>query len=128
VTNFERRVRRAIARLRPGEVATYGEIAEEAGFPGAARAVGGILARSEGLPWWRVVTAQGRLVPGHEREHIRRLAAEGVRVSSGRVAAAPKRSRPTGGISRPEGGVPRGAPERCRWCPFPRLACPADTP
>jgi methylated-DNA-protein-cysteine methyltransferase related protein len=87
VTEFERRVRRVVGRLRPGEVVTYGEVAEEAGFPGAARAVGGIMARSDGLPWWRVVTAQGRLVPGHEGEQTRRLAAEGVRVTGGRVSA-----------------------------------------
>jgi methylated-DNA-protein-cysteine methyltransferase related protein len=88
VTDFERRVRRVLARLRPGEIATYGEIAEEAGYPGAARAVGGVLARGDGLPWWRVVTTQGRLVPGYEAEHVRRLAAEGVRVVRGRVVAA----------------------------------------
>ena len=37
---------------------TYGEVALEAGYPGAARAVGHLLATSDGaLPWWRVVTA-----------------------------------------------------------------------
>src|SRR5438094_8567219 len=84
MTDFERRVRYVLARLHPGDVATYGEIAEEAGYPGAARAVGGVLARGDGLPWWRVVTTQGRLVPGHEAEHARRLAAEGVRAAGGR--------------------------------------------
>ena len=93
MTEFERRVRRVVGRLRPGEVVTYGEVAEEAGFPGAARAVGGIMARGDGLPWWRVVTAQGRLVPGHEAEQARRLTAEGVRVMAGRVAAG---QRPPG--------------------------------
>src|SRR5688572_12068371 len=44
---FETRVRRVILGLRPGEVATYGEVAEEAGFPGAARAVGNVLSGSE---------------------------------------------------------------------------------
>ncbi len=82
---FEERVRAVIARLRPGDVATYGEVAEEAGFPGAARAVGNVLARSEGLPWWRVVTSTGRLVPGHERGQAERLRAEGVPVVHGRV-------------------------------------------
>jgi methylated-DNA-protein-cysteine methyltransferase related protein len=86
VTDFQRRVRRAIARLRSGEVATYGEIAEEAGFPGAARAVGALLAGSDGLPWWRVVTADGRLVPGNEDLQARRLRAEGIDVRNGRVA------------------------------------------
>lgn len=72
--------------LAPGDVVTYGEVAAEAGFPGAARAVGRLLAHSEGaLPWWRVVTASGRLVPGHETEHARRLLAEGVDVREGRV-------------------------------------------
>jgi methylated-DNA-protein-cysteine methyltransferase related protein len=85
VTEFERRVRRVISGLRPGEVATYGEVAEEAGHPRAARAVGTVLARSEGLPWWRVVTAGGRLVPGHEAAQARQLRAEGVAVRNGRV-------------------------------------------
>jgi len=86
---FDRRVLEVVARLRPGEVATYGEIAEEAGHPGAARAVGGVMARSDGVPWWRVVTATGRLVPGHEREQARRLRAEGVPVRGGRLAIRP---------------------------------------
>jgi O-6-methylguanine DNA methyltransferase len=90
VTEFERRVLEAVAGLRPGEVATYGEIAEEVGHPGAARAVGGVMARSEGVPWWRVVTSTGRLVPGHEGEHARRLRAEGVRVRDGRLDARPE--------------------------------------
>jgi len=85
MSEFELRVRAVVASLRPGEVATYGEVAEEAGYAGAARAVGTVLALSEGLPWWRVVAASGRLVPGHEREHARRLRAEGVPVTSGRV-------------------------------------------
>ena len=91
MSEFERRVRRVVAALRPGEVATYGEVAEEAGYPGAARAVGGVLAGSDGLPWWRVVTSTGRIVPGHEREHARRPRAEGVRVTAGRVAAEERR-------------------------------------
>lgn len=71
----------------PGAVVTYGEVADEAGYPGAARAVGNVLRRVEGLPWWRVVTATGRLVPGVEREQARRLRTEGVVVRQGRVVA-----------------------------------------
>lgn len=75
-----------ITSLRRGDVATYGEVAAEAGYPGAARAVGRILALGDDdLPWWRVVTATGRLVPGHEAEHARRLRSEGVRVVDGHV-------------------------------------------
>lgn len=76
---------RVLRRLRPGDVVTYGEVAEEAGYPGAARAVGNVLRGGEGLPWWRVISAAGRLVPGHEVEHARRLRAEGLTVTDGRV-------------------------------------------
>ncbi len=100
-SEFERRVLRVVARLRPGEVATYGEIAEEAGHPGAARAVGGVMARSDGVPWWRVVTAAGRLVPGHEREQARRLRAEGVPVARGQV--------PPGDLARRSGPAATGS-------------------
>ncbi|MDA8395110.1 MAG: MGMT family protein [Candidatus Dormibacteraeota bacterium] len=60
----------------PGEILTYGDVARLAGHPGAARAVGRVLATSGGLPWWRVVTANGRLVPGLEAEQSRRLERE----------------------------------------------------
>ncbi|MGD0082974.1 MAG: MGMT family protein [Acidimicrobiales bacterium] len=81
---FSLEVRRVLAGLQPGEVVTYGEVAREAGFAGAARAVGMLLARAgSDLPWWRVVTSTGRLVPGHEREHARQLRAEGVHVVRG---------------------------------------------
>jgi methylated-DNA-protein-cysteine methyltransferase related protein len=91
VTEFEREVRAVIGALLPGEVVTYGEVAEEAGHPGASRAVGNILAGSEGLPWWRVVSASGRLVPGHEAEQARRLRAEGVAVSGAHVSRRTRR-------------------------------------
>jgi methylated-DNA-protein-cysteine methyltransferase related protein len=84
---FEQAVMEVLESLVPGDVVTYGDVAAEAGYPGAARAVGRILATSDGdLPWWRVVTTTGRLVPGHEIEHARRLRAEGVDVVDGRVA------------------------------------------
>jgi methylated-DNA-protein-cysteine methyltransferase-like protein len=85
MTEFEDRVVAVIRALRQGEVVTYGEIATEAGHPGAARAVGNILATSEGLPWWRVVASTGRLVPGHEKEQARRLRSEGIEVKGDRV-------------------------------------------
>ena len=91
MNEFERRVTKVIAALQPGEVATYGDIAEEAGYPRAARAVGNILAESEGLPWWRVVSASGRLVPGHEEEQARRLRSEGVAVDGRHVRPGRRR-------------------------------------
>jgi methylated-DNA-protein-cysteine methyltransferase-like protein len=84
---FDDDVRRVVEQLTGGTVVTYGEVALEAGHAGAARAVGTYLSRSgTGLPWWRVVTSTGRLVPGHEREHAKLLRSEGVRVVNGRVA------------------------------------------
>jgi alkylated DNA nucleotide flippase Atl1 len=38
-----------------------------------------------GVPWHRVVAANGRVVPGHEREALRRLAKEGTPLRGERV-------------------------------------------
>lgn len=63
--------------LQPGEVVTYGEVAELAGYPGRARAVGRILAHSEeDLPWWRVVGSGGKLRSPEPELQERLLAAE----------------------------------------------------
>lgn len=82
---FEDDVLAVLRRLAPGEVVTYGEVAEEAGHPGAARAVGRVLAQGPDVAWWRITTASGRLVPGHEQEQTERLRAEGVTVAGGRI-------------------------------------------
>jgi methylated-DNA-protein-cysteine methyltransferase-like protein len=87
-SEFSRAVVAVISALGPGEVVSYGEVAVQAGYPGAARAVGNVLGSVGGLPWWRVVTASGRLVPGHEEEHTARLRAEGVLIRDGRVHQA----------------------------------------
>lgn len=109
MTPFADRVRAVITGLSTGEVVTYGEVAAEAGAPGAARAVGTVLSRSSGhdLPWWRVVNAQGRLAPGKEREQARRLRAEGVAVDGTRV-------RGVGGTRRVEGASAGASPTRRR--------------
>jgi len=85
-SGFEARVEDVVRSIPRGAVAAYSAVAELAGRPGAARAVGAVMARSEGLPWHRVVTVGGRLVPGHETEHAERLRAEGVHVRDGHVA------------------------------------------
>lgn len=84
-TPFEKAVIDVLNTTEPGDVLSYGDVAAEAGFPGAARAVGNILARIEGLPWWRVVNASGGLKPHNPEEQARRLAAEGIRCANGRV-------------------------------------------
>ncbi len=85
----EQRIIDVIRALRDGEVVTYGDIAEDAGYPKMSRLVGRILATTdEELPWWRVVNSVGRLVPGHEREQAAQLRSEGVKVSDGKVRNA----------------------------------------
>jgi len=89
VTPFEEAVAQVLASLAVGDVVTYGEVAAEAGYPGRARAVGRFLADyGDEHPWWRVVTASGRLVPGNEVEHGERLRREGHTVADGHVRAA----------------------------------------
>ena len=86
MTTFEDAVVEVLRRLEPGDVLTYGEVAAEAGHPGAARAVGNLLRHSgENLPWWRVVGAGGRLVSPEPLLQARFLAEDGVQVDDGRV-------------------------------------------
>jgi len=78
---------RALRALQPGEVVSYGEVARRAGFPRRARGVGNVLAadHTDGLPWWRVVRADGSLAAPNRTEQQRRLEDEGVDVENGRV-------------------------------------------
>jgi methylated-DNA-protein-cysteine methyltransferase-like protein len=93
-TELEHAIAGVLEALQPGDVVTYGEVAVEAGWPGRSRAVGRLLSQSGGAyPWWRVVNASGRLVPGHEAEQARRLRAEGVDVDLARGRVRLPRSR-----------------------------------
>ena len=85
LTDFERSVVEVLLGTGPGDVVSYGEVAAEAGYPGAARAVGGVLKRIDGLPWWRVVNAAGRLIPHDPDRQSDLLRAEGIRVVAGHV-------------------------------------------
>src|SRR5512146_293293 len=69
-----------VRRVPRGKVATYGDIAYAAGYPGAARQVAWALHTSSGLPWHRIVGADGKiLLPGEGGfEQRMRLRAEGV--------------------------------------------------
>ncbi len=82
------RIRATIARIPKGKVATYGEVAKAAGFPGAARQVVWALRNAGGaLPWHRVVGAGGRILLSgeHAMEQRLRLEMEGVRFSGLRI-------------------------------------------
>jgi methylated-DNA-protein-cysteine methyltransferase-like protein len=72
---------RQVHRVPRGKVATYGDIAYAAGYPGAARQVAWALhAESLGLPWHRIVGAGGTilLTGEHGFEQRMHLQAEGV--------------------------------------------------
>lgn len=85
LTEFERAVVTVLLATGVGDVMSYGDVAAEAGYPGAARAVGGVLRRVDGLPWWRVVNAAGRLIPHDPDRQAALLRAEGTVVTGGRV-------------------------------------------
>ena len=72
---------RQVRRVPRGKVATYGDIAYAAGYPGAARQVAWALHQEHGpLPWQRIVGAGGAILCTGELgfEQRMRLKAEGV--------------------------------------------------
>ncbi len=85
------RIRAAVAAIPRGRVASYGQVATNAGLKGRARLVGFALREADGakLPWHRVLRASGHIAfpPGSRGydEQCRRLKREGVPVSRGRV-------------------------------------------
>lgn len=83
---FQRAVAEVVRGLAPGEIATYGEVASEAGHPGAAQAVANVLRRVPDLPWWRVVPSDGRLYRTHIPKQRALLEREGVDIGeNGRI-------------------------------------------
>src|SRR6185437_655578 len=71
---------RQVRRIPKGKVATYGDVAYAAGFPGSARQVAWALHQSSGVPWQRVVGAGGKILLAGEAgfEQRMRLESEGV--------------------------------------------------
>ena len=74
-----------VRQIPKGKVATYGQVAAEAGFPRQPRMVGyalHVLPPHSGVPWHRVINAQGRISfpkdsVSHKKQR-RLLKAEGV--------------------------------------------------
>lgn len=94
--SFEDRVRAVLRAIPPGEVLTYGEVAAEAGSPGAARAVGNYLRRTDDdVPWHRVLGAGDRIVSRCADEQRELLRGEGLVVEGSRV----RRAGPAEGLS-----------------------------
>jgi methylated-DNA-protein-cysteine methyltransferase related protein len=93
------RIYRAVAKIPRGKVATYGQIAELAGFPRAARQVGYALAALrddwKNVPWHRVINARGTISlrggkSGFEGLQEAMLRKEGVRFDSARKVSLAK--------------------------------------
>jgi methylated-DNA-protein-cysteine methyltransferase-like protein len=91
MTARERIVETVLAIPR-GRVASYGQVAAQAGLPGRARLVGRVLSElgaDSPVPWQRVINAAGRISfpEGSEAHALQRtlLEDEGVRFERGRV-------------------------------------------
>ena len=96
------RIYAVVRRIPRGRVASYGQVAQLAGLPGHARQVGyalHALPEGSGVPWHRVINAQGRVSPrsepgwdGLQRQLLER---EGVHFdASGRTTLARYQWRP----------------------------------
>ena len=87
--DFRQRVLRAVRRIPPGRVSTYGDIAALAGSPRAWRAVGTIMreCRDPATPCHRVIASAGGLggYGGNLRLKRELLRAEGLEVGMTRV-------------------------------------------
>lgn len=82
---LRQRILATVDSIPRGRVATYGQVAREAGLPRHARLVGRVLGElpsSARLPWHRVVNAAGKISLRGDgdacAEQLRRLAREGV--------------------------------------------------
>jgi methylated-DNA-protein-cysteine methyltransferase related protein len=88
--DFEDAVLEVIRSILPGSVMSYGEVADEAGYPRAARAVGSLLrTTTEDCPWWRVVGWDGRLRAPDPIRQSHLLVAEGVAIRHGKAILGP---------------------------------------
>jgi O-6-methylguanine DNA methyltransferase len=96
---FRRRVIAVVRRIPPGHIATYGDVAEIAGYPRAARAVGNVMKGCDtpGVPCHRVVAANGGIGGYGGNESLKRalLRAEGLQVTSKRIANFSERRWPS---------------------------------
>ena len=86
-------VLRVVEQIPPGRVATYGDIAEIVGR-GGPRQVGHVMAQQGGgVPWWRVVRADGRPARSLEAPGLRLLRTDKTPIKGDRVDMARARLR-----------------------------------
>lgn len=85
--DYAERVLDVVERIPSGRVMSYGDIADYLG-EGGPRQVGAVMsAWGGGVPWWRVIRADGTPPPGHEVRALEHYAAEStpMRLGTGRV-------------------------------------------
>jgi methylated-DNA-protein-cysteine methyltransferase-like protein len=86
----EHRIIDVLMSLNEGEVTTYGDVADVAGYPKMSRLVGRIVGHTDvEIPWWRVVNASGHLRSSNPQLQAEILAEEDVIVRNARVIDAP---------------------------------------
>ncbi len=100
-----------VKRIPKGRVMTYGQLARATRLPGGARAAGRAMAacpRGQGIPWHRVLAADGRIAVREPFASLQRrlLESEGVRLVNGRVPLAEH-------LWAPPKGSPKRPPNRC---------------
>jgi alkylated DNA nucleotide flippase Atl1 len=84
VDEYSARVLDVIDAIPPGQVMSYGDIAEYVGS-GGPRQVGRVLATyGGGVAWWRVIHADGSPAPGHETAALAHYLVEGTPLRSAR--------------------------------------------
>ena len=80
--NFREKVLGIVSKIPKGKVMTYKQVAEKAGSPGAARAVGSIMKANFNtkIPCHRVIRSDGKVGEynrGGSAEKLKRLRTEG---------------------------------------------------
>src|SRR3972149_6610734 len=88
MSKFKEAVINVVRKIPNGKVVSYGQVALYIGMPRAARQVGWILNKTEGvleIPWWRVVNNEGRIsIKGSKysaNDQRERLLSEGIKVT-----------------------------------------------
>nr|WP_275942221.1 MGMT family protein [Streptomyces sp. SID5468] len=83
IPDYAERVLGIAETIPPGKVMTYGDVAEwiaqqVEGVGGGPRQVGRVMSLyGAAVPWWRVVRADGVLLPGHEQRALAHYREEG---------------------------------------------------
>jgi len=91
--DFAEAVLEVVAAIPPGRVLSYGDVAEYLGV-GGPRSVGRVLStRGSGVPWWRVLRADGSVADGLQELALPAYVAEGTPLRAGGTRVDMPRAR-----------------------------------